>query len=150
MNLVCNPLYGGRIPFYMIKITASINFWGMNFKPTRVEQETGLIFTKKKEIGSIGANSRYKNQPLPYGSAQFEAPETIEWDKQVLWLANKWIGKINIARLHGAEDVHFWIGYFYDTQCNCELSVEEIKAINELGIPYLFSVYQVDNPGEIS
>lgn len=134
----------------MVKITASIHFRGTTFEPTRLEQETGLLFTSKEEIGSTGQKGRYKNQPQPYGSAQFEAPETVEWDEQVLWLAGKWTGKIDIARACGAEDIYFWIGYFYDTQCNCALSVDEIRAINELGIPYLFSVYQVDNPSEIS
>ena len=133
----------------MLRITTSINFWGANFDPIRVEQETGLLFTSKEEVGSVANYGRYKNQPLPYGSARFDAPETIGRDEHVLWLAGKWAGKIDIARACGAEDIHFWVGYFYDTQCNCALSVEEIEAINELGIPYLFSVYQVDNPGEI-
>ncbi len=133
----------------MVKITASIHFSGINFEPSRVEQETGLLFTEKAEIGSIGRTGLYRNQPRPYGSAHFDAPETIGWDEQILWLAGKWAGKIDSARACGAEDIHFWVGYFYDTQCNCALSVDEIKAINDLGIPYLFSVYRVDGPDEI-
>ena len=33
----------------MVRITTSINFWGENFDPTRVEQDTGLLYTSKME-----------------------------------------------------------------------------------------------------
>ena len=129
----------------MVRLTACINFWGTAFDPTRTEQETGLLFTNKQEVGAIALFGRYRNQPLPHGSASVEAPESIEWPDRVLWLARQWVGKIEIARACGAQDIHFWVGYFYTGQGNCSLSVEEINAISALAIPYLFSVYQVDD-----
>ena len=129
----------------MVRITATIEFWGSNFQPGQAEQLTGLLFTRKNEIGDIATSGRYKNQPLPYASASFGAPDTVAWPDRVLWLAQQWAGHIDLARQCGAEEIHFWVGYYYDTQCNCDLSVEEINAINALSIPYWFSVYQVDD-----
>lgn len=133
----------------MIRITASINFFGDTFQPGRAEELTGLSFTEKNEVGDIAKTGRYKNQPLPYGASSFNAPNEIEWPNRVLWLAQQWVGKIDTAKQCGADNIHFWVGYFYDDQCNCNLSVEEIKAINALSIPYLFSVYQVDDLDKI-
>ena len=129
----------------MIRITASIHFWGESFQPSKTEQLTGMVFTRKNEVSDIAKTGRYKNKPTPYGAASFDAPNEIEVPDRVLWLAQQWAGKIELAKQCGAENVHFWVGYFYDNQCNCELSVEEINAINALSIPYLFSVYQVDD-----
>lgn len=129
----------------MIKLTASIQFRGEVFRPGQAEQLTGLLFTEKNEVGDSAKKGRYKNQPTPYGAASFDVPNEIAWSDRVLWLARQWTGKIDLARQCGAEDIHFWVGYFYDDQCNCNLSVEEIKAINVLSIPYLFSVYQVND-----
>ncbi len=62
----------------MIRITTSINFWGSTFQPGRAEQLTGLLFTEKNEVGDIAKTGRYKHQPLPYGAASFNAPNTVE------------------------------------------------------------------------
>ena len=133
----------------MIRITASIKFWGEAFQPGKTEQLTGMLFTGKNEVGDIAKTGRYKTQPTPYGAASFDAPNEIECTNRVLWLAQQWAGKIEIAKQCGADTIHFWVGYFYVDQCNCDLSVEEIKAINALSIPYLFSVYLVNDLGEI-
>jgi hypothetical protein len=122
----------------MVRITASIQFRGEAFRPGQAEQLTGLAFTEKNEVGDIAKAGRYKNQPLPYGWASFESPDEVEVPDRVLWLARQWAGKIDLARQCGAEDIHFWVGYFYDDQCNCDLSVEEIKAINRCRFPIYF------------
>lgn len=127
----------------MIRIAASVAFWGEAFQPGRAEELTGLVFTGKNEVGDITQTGRYKNQPLPYGWASFEPPAQAEW--KVLWLAQQWAGKIDLVRQCGAEDIHFMVDYLHDGQCNCSLSVEEISAINALSISYWFSVYQVDD-----
>ncbi|GAB3641287.1 hypothetical protein [Spirosoma arcticum] len=134
----------------MIKITASIHFWGESFLPGKAEQLTGLVFTEQIEVGDTAKTGRYKNKPTPYGAASFNAPNEIEGPDRILWLAHQWSGRIELAKQCGAEEIHFWVGYFYDDQCNCDLSVEAIKAINALSIPYLFSVYQVDDLNTIS
>ena len=133
----------------MIKITASIEFWGELFQPGRAEALTGLLFTEKTEVGGTEKRGPYRNKPTPYGAASFAPPAEIEAQNRVLWLAQQWAGKMDLVRQCGAEDIHFYVVYYYDIQCNCALSAEEIRAINALSISYWFTVEQRDNLDEI-
>lgn len=81
----------------MVKITASIDFWGRRFQPVKAEQQTGILFSQKNEVGEIGKVGRYKDQPIPYGSASFEAPSTVESSSRILWLAQQWATKLEFV-----------------------------------------------------
>lgn len=129
----------------MIKIRAWIEFWGESFQPGRAEQLTGVVFTEKVEVGGFAETGPYKTKPTPYGTASFEPPAEIEHQNRVLWLAQQWAGKIDLVRQCGAEDIHFMVVYYYDGQCNCALTVEELRAISSLSIDYWFSADQRDN-----
>ena len=133
----------------MVKIQASAEIKGKNFSPAKAEKETGLFFESKNEAGDTGLKGKYRNKSIPYGSASFKAPQEIPWDKRIQWLAHELQDKIDIIRRNGADEIHFWIGYFHDGQCNCELSEHELKLIANLNIPFLFSVYDCENLDEI-
>lgn len=129
----------------MVKIVASVEFFGENFSPAKAEQMTGIAFNNKKEVGELGNSGKYKNKPLPYGSSSLIAPGNIFDRERILWLTHTLNDKMDLIRNCGAEDIHFMISYFHTGQCNCELSQKEIKEISKLNIPFCFSTYEVDN-----
>jgi hypothetical protein len=133
----------------MIRIKASVQFQGEKFSPNNAEKETGITFSEKNEVGDIGKTGRYKGKPLPDGRAGLDPPKSVVWHERVSWLINYLEGKIDIIRKCGASDMHFSVAYYYDKQCNCDLSIEEIKGLANLGIPYWFSVYQIDDLNQI-
>jgi len=123
------------------EISVTIQFWGNNFSPKSVEDATGINFDRKVEVGDIGDTGKYKGKPIPYGSASLDAPKYIKDDDKILWLANLLKGKIERMYDFGLEQAHFYIGYFYEDQCNCTLTREELKAISDLEIDFWFSCY---------
>jgi hypothetical protein len=133
----------------MIKIRASVEFQGDTFSPSNAEIATGIVFTEKSEIGDVGKTGKYKGKSLPDGRASLAPPDSVVWHERVLWLIHELERKIEGIRRCGASDIHFSVAYYYDGQCNCDLSEEEIKGLSRLGIPYWFSVYQIDDLEEI-
>ncbi len=131
------------------KISASVLFQGVSFSPAKATELTGLEFSKANEPGDKGTLGKYRGKPTPYGAASFEAPKHIKDQNRILWLANALKEKIDTIRECGANEPHFLIGYFYEHQCNCSLSKEELKAIANLGIEFCFSCHDVaeDNDG---
>ena len=125
------------------KITASVVFQGDNFSPAKAAELTGLELSEANEPGDKGTLGRYRGKPTPYGAASFEAPKHIKDHNRILWLANALKEKIDTIRECGANEPYFYIGYFYEQQCNCSLSKEELKAIADLGIEFCFSCYNV-------
>jgi len=104
---------------------------------------TGLNFTKVNEPGDTGNRGRYKNKPIPFGYGCLEPPESIPIEDRILWLANELNGKLEALYNLGADEPHFYIGYFYKNQCNCELTKAELSAISKLGIAFCFSCYDI-------
>jgi hypothetical protein len=133
----------------MIKIIACVEFIGDNFKPGLAELEAKFSFTEKSEKGDVGISGAYKSKPIPYAFGRLKAPSEIPHYERILWLAQFLDDKIHIIREHKPDNIYFEIGYFHDGQCNCELTVNEIKAIAKLEIPYSFSTYEVDCLDEI-
>jgi len=124
-------------------ISASISFQGENFSPKKAMEITGLNFIETNEPGDIGERGRYKNKPTPFGYGRLEPPENIPNEDRILWLANELNGKLEALYDLGSDEPHFYIGYFYKNQCNCELTKEELAAISKLGIAFCFSCYDI-------
>ena len=123
------------------KISAIVQFSGKQFSPKKAEDKIGIRFLQKYEPGYIIETGRRKGKLIPYGCASLEAPDAIEDDDKILWLARTLKGKMKILEECGMEDAHFYIGYFYADQCNCTLTKEELKALADVGIDFWFSCY---------
>lgn len=130
------------------KIDACINIQGNKFSPAKAQEMTGLIFSKTNEPGDIGKTGKYKNKPLPYGFAVVEPSVKIDDHKKIKWLADTIKDKVKILKSCGAEDLYFYIGYFYENQCNLALSNEELKSLAETGLDYWFSCYDIGDENE--
>ena len=125
------------------EISADIIFRGEKFSPKQAESQTGIQFSEKNEVGDIGVKGAFKGKPIPYGYALLQPPAEIDDAEKIYWLAEKMEDKIDIVRDCGADDIYFYIGYFYEDQCNCELTTKELKAISSLEIPFAFSCYDI-------
>jgi len=126
-------------------ISVSIDFCGDKFSPNKAEKITGLVFTKKIELGDIGIRGRYKGIPMPYGSGTLDAPQEIDMHERILWLTKELTGKIEALQKLGADEPHIYIGYFYKDQCNLTLSKTEIAAIAALNLEFCFSCYDISD-----
>ena|SRR5690606_29961879 len=122
----------------MVKEIFSIEIYGDNFSPAKVEQTVDLTFSNKNEIGEIGKLGRYKNLPIPYGSATIKNSENASLASFLMYFRKY----ITIIRQNGGKSIYLNCGYFYSGQCNCELGIEEIALLNEMKIPFIFSVYE--------
>jgi hypothetical protein len=80
-------------------------------------------------------------KPLPYGAANIEPPNTIGDHEKITWLATTFLEHKESIEQSGIEDLHFYIGYFYENQCNLALTASELKLIAETGLDYWFSCY---------
>ena len=127
------------------EISATVQFWGKDFSPKKAEDATDIVFNQKIEVGDLGDTGKFKGKPTPYGSASLEAPIGTDDVDKIMKIYNILKGRIERMYEFGLEKAHFHIGYFYKDQCNCSLSKQEIKAISDLGIDFLFSCYDVSD-----
>jgi hypothetical protein len=123
------------------EISAAITLQGQMFSPKSLEKKTNLVLTQKNEPGEMGRLGKYKNKPLPYGAANIEPPNTIGDHEKITWLATTFLEHKESIEQSGIEDLHFYIGYFYENQCNLALTASELKLIAETGLDYWFSCY---------
>ncbi len=128
------------------KISISILLQGEIFSPKEAEKSTGLHLSKKHEVGDIGKEGKYKNKPLPYGSAILEAPENIPMDEKFSWLMQSLEDTLEKLYKCGAGETRIYAGYFYKNQCNLTFTKEELNAIARLNIDLWLSCY--DMPDE--
>jgi len=134
----------------MIKMNPRIEITGKLFYPSKVISEIGINFEKHHDVGIIGEKGRYLGQPIPYGSATISPPKNIEEWAQIMWLLNLLDDKVNVIRKFGGLDISLKVAYYYNGQFNTEMGVEEISSMARLNIPFLFSVYQMEDLTEIS
>ena len=123
------------------KLSVSILLQGKEFSPLEAEKRTGLTLKKKSECGDIGKKGKYKNKPLPYGSALLETPSNIPTDDKFSWLIEAL--KVNLETLYkcGADESKIYAGYFYKNQCNFMFTKQELKEIAALNIDLWVSCY---------
>ncbi len=82
----------------MIKIVASVEFIGDDFKPGLAEVEGDYLFTEKSEVGDIGKLGVYKSKQTPFGYASLKVPPDVMQGERILWLANFLENKISLIR----------------------------------------------------
>lgn len=129
----------------MVTLAASVEIHGVAFSPTKVVEELGDIFSDVTRIGEIGVKGRYKGRKIPYGSASIKPPNDVKESDHIVWLAHFLSDKIDVIRKNGGEDISISVSYFHDGQCNGALNQEELDKLAALGIPFLFSIYQVED-----
>jgi len=124
----------------MVKEEVRIDIYGENFNPKKIRSLIEIKFDKEINPGDIGRIGRYKGISIPYGSASILAPENIH--NPILWILNYVREKIEVIRCNGGTDIKLSVAYYYKGQCNCELGLDEIILLNNLRIPFIFSVYE--------
>lgn len=130
----------------MIRIESSIEISGKKFKPSLLSPEITSLFYSYHNFGEIGKKGRYKNQPIPFGSAVVKAPDNIEEWLKVKWLIRNIKDKLKLIREAGGNDISLRVAIYHDGQCNGEISTNSINDLASLGIPIMFSVYEDSVP----
>jgi hypothetical protein len=132
----------------MVKAFPYIALFGDSFSPAKMEQETGLKFNKKNEVGDIGQRGRFKGKPYSFGHAILEAPEEIEnWEK-LAWLLDRILPYKDALNRFGVTDGKVHVTYAYDSQCNLEYEPEIMEKIAKLGLVFTITCYQDESEFE--
>jgi hypothetical protein len=112
---------------------------GKDFSPSSFEDATGYRFVDKNEKGEIAKTGRYKNCPIPYGSATIRDEQNQE---NVLGFLEK--SKNKLLNM-GVESINLQLNVAYETQCNFELNADLLMCIAKLSIPLSVSCYESDS-----
>ena len=116
----------------MVKIVAAIDIYGVEFEPIKASKQLGVIFNNITETGELGTKGRFKNKPIPYGSASIKPPIKTQDYNRITWLINFLMENIEVLKDLGGEDISISVAYYHDGQCNCELTLEELKGLAKL------------------
>ncbi len=113
----------------------SIQFYGENFMPS----SAGFNFTSSNDSGEIGISGRYINIPKPYGQAIIAGT-----DKNLIELCEIALELKNELFSVGATEIELNINRGYESQCNEELSIDELAVIAKLECHLSYSAYQIE------
>ena len=100
--------------------------YGTHFTPSKVAAK----FSSAHDPGALGTMGRYRGVPIPYGSAEFDAPEAQE--KQIEFVFRLAAPFVAAMRAAGAESLLMHITYHFAGQCAIELLTEELKMVSGL------------------
>lgn len=123
----------------------SFEIWGENFHPSRVPFE----FTKEHDPGVIGTRGRYRDLPIPYGSATYEVPRSVPEPERILHISETFHPLLASLKESGATRWHISIGRYYWGQCNEDYSLEELQAVTRLECGFIYSAYEVSQEEEL-
>lgn len=127
----------------MVKEYFTLEIYGSNFYPNKVD---GELYGKLSNIivpGQIGLKGRYKGLKSPYGSATLVLSEAFE--NKLLYFLEFISNYISKLRDLGATNITLNAVFAYHGQCNFELDTLEIELLNKLKIPFVFSAYEVND-----
>lgn len=125
---------------YVTQTTACM-ISGRTFSPAKAAEVTGLHFQTACEAGHECQIGRFKGKPQPYGAGTLisEGGSSIETMLGQLEL------HIENPRRCGATDFDLRLTICYESQCNLELSSEELSRLATLGMPLSISCYAKDH-----
>jgi hypothetical protein len=126
----------------MVEFIPHLALWGQRFSPTEVEGVTGLLLAHKNEPGENGRYGKYRGQPMPFGSASLEPPESVPEADRLDWLIERAAVHLETFRRLGAEELILHVNVPYWDQCNMEFSPSEIAAIAALGVPFTITCWK--------
>jgi len=125
-----------------MRICFSCPVQGEAFRPTEAEEQSGIRFSEKNEIGDVGKSGRYRGKPQPYG---FGSLETEITDSDLEVPLKRFLEQVQqglpVWRSLGADSIHLQIDVFYEHQCNLELSESLISALHALRLSVALSCY---------
>ena len=101
-------------------------------------------YSRAHDPGVIGVRGRYKGLPVPYGVADFDAPE--EKEEKIAYLHGIVAPLLSELRAAGAENFRLRISYGYDSQCAIGFSQDEIRMIGELQCDVPIDCYEKEEP----
>ena len=131
----------------VFKIEGYCLFIGKHFSPLQVEKTTGLSFDEQNESGELGTTGRYKDSPLPYGSACINfshpgtTPDLLPADINLINILSKYMTEIRAA---GADEITLYVNVYYTAQCNIQLSPELLKILAGLNITIAISAINAE------
>lgn len=99
---------------------------GDAFFPSRVNAP----YSSSHDPGAIGTVGLYRDKPIPYGTADFDAPETES--NKIAYLHQRVQPHLAALRAAGADDFRLHISYAYRDQCGLAYSPEEMRLMAEL------------------
>jgi hypothetical protein len=122
----------------------SFRIQGDEFRPSQVP----FAFTEQHDPGVIGRYGRYRDRPIPYGSASYDVPPSIPRKDYIKHLVQTIEPVLPAIHEAGATDWYVCIGRFYHGQCNEEYSLEELQLIARLGCGFTYSAYEITEEKE--
>ncbi len=109
---------------------------GDSFSPSLAEERSGLVLVDKNEPGDVAPSGRYKGEPLPYGSAMLVLlDDDLEPGASVMEPLRALKETLPDLRAAGATEATLYLVVAYETQCNFELTPEELVALASVGLP---------------
>lgn len=124
----------------IIRTQVSFIATGERFTPSKVPAS----FSDAHDPGVIGRLGRYKGVPVPYGSADFDAPE--EEPEKIAYVHRLAFPFLGAMRAAGAEDFSLRITYQYDSQCALSFTREEQRMICELDCDFCIDCWTDESP----
>jgi hypothetical protein len=117
---------------------------GEQFRPS----EINFAFSKSIDVGMIGQEGAYKNQPVPNGLIVIEIPRQIPPKERLSYLVKTVKPLLPELKRAGATRLELDIARFYSTQCNEEYTSEELALMASLDCPFNYSAYKVSKKEE--
>jgi len=124
----------------IIRTQVSFIATGERFTPSKVSAS----FTASHDPGVIGDRGRYRGVPVPYGSADFHAPE--EEPEKIAYIHRLAFPFLRAMREAGAENFSLRITYQYDSQCALSFTREEQNMICELDCDFCIDCWTDESP----
>lgn len=132
----------------MVKALPYIAIFGQFFSPAKTEQETGLQFSKKNEVGNISPRGRFKGKPYSFGHAILEAPQEIQNSEKLAWLIDTMLPYTEILKHQGVTYGKVHVTYAYSSQCNLEYEAAIVEKIARLGFVFTITCYEDESEFE--
>lgn len=114
----------------IVRTQASFSATGERFTPSKVP----TLFSDDHDPGAVGKSGRYRDIPVPFGSASFHAPTEVQ--SKIGWIYDRVMPIRDAMRAAGAESFTFSLTYTYDSQCSLSLSPAELKMISALNCAF--------------
>lgn len=118
---------------------------GEQFKPSQVN----YAFTEAHDPDAIGERGPRRGKPLGYGSAVIQVPSYIPNQDRIKYLVDIALPLLPDLEQAGATEWYLDIARYYSTQCNEELTAEQLTLVAQLRCSLCYSAYQMSEEQEL-
>lgn len=124
----------------MDRIEPYIELWGESFTPSQVDKENGSIFSESQNPGEIGFKGKYRDKPIPFGSATISIKHlSISGNEKIKEVCTLYLQNAEKIKASGCTDIYLHLSFFSASQNNFELSEGDISLISKLNCPVTIS-----------